>query len=158
MPVLPSGRKVSVDFLPLHTLALRAQAEQSASSLLLIEKTEQIFSLILVKEVEFRTDIPAEELDLVELSGGLKRCILHDTGYSVADILAVRAPWSRGDISALRQFLLTPRIRQQIRFYRRWLISLRGKLTDRAIMWPGAQSLLPRQANPKTETLANGGI
>jgi hypothetical protein len=64
--------------------------------LLLIEKPGQILTLVQIKEVEWRPDIPAEELDVVETPGGLKRCILRDTGYSVEDVLAARAPWSRG--------------------------------------------------------------
>ena len=158
MPVLPSRRIVSIDFEPLHELALQAEAEQIASNLLFIEKDEQIFSLIRVKEVEWRPDIPSEELDIVETPRGLKSCILLDTGYSVSDVLAARVPWSRGDISALRQFILTPRIRQKVRFYQRWLTALRGKFTERAIMWPSAGNLLPHKADPKTEKLANGGF
>lgn len=158
MPALPSGKNVAIDFHPLHSLASSVIAEQNAAILIFIEKIEQIFSLIRVKEVEFRPDIPAAELDVVETPVGLKRCILHDTGYSVADVLAARAPWSRGDICTLRRFLLSPRIREQVQFYRGWLISLRGRFTDQAIMWPAAKNLLPRKASPKTEKLANGGL
>ena len=154
MPVLPSGRKISLDFKPLYDLAVQAQAEQNAGNLLLIEKPGQILTLVQIKEVEWRPDIPAEELDVVETPGGLKRCILRDTGYSVEDVLAARAPWSRGDISALRAFILTRRIRGKVEFYRRWLVSLRGKFTDEAIMWPAAKNLLPRQANSIAAQLA----
>jgi hypothetical protein len=158
MPLLPSGRKVSLDFKPLCDLAMQAHAEQNAANLLLIEKPGQIFALVEVKEVEWNPGIPAEELDVVETPHGLQRCILRDTGYSVEDVLAACAPWSRGDISALRAFILTPRVRAKVEFYRRWLVSLRGKFTDQAIMWPAAKNLLPRPANSQSTQLSGFGL
>jgi hypothetical protein len=136
-------------------LAIQSLAEQNAANLLLIEKPGQIYALIVVKEVDWRRDIPLEELDVVETSDGLRRCILRETGYSVDDVLMGRASWSKGDISALRAFILTPRIRAKVDFYRRLLVSLRAKFTDQSIMWPAAKNLLPRRANSKAAQLAD---
>lgn len=145
MPKLPSGRLVAVDSSPIEELAQRASDEENAGLLLFVENDLALAGLLEVVEVEWRSDIPPEELDRIDTAEGSRTAILHPIGLSAADVLRGRSSWSRPDIEAFREFLQTPRIASWALEMRGKLLSLRRYLTDRVIMWPSLHAALPQR-------------
>lgn len=114
----------------------------------------ELAGLLEVVEVEWRTDIPSEELDVIDTVDGPRHAIRHATGLTAADVLRGGSSWSRPDIEAFREFLKTPRIASWVVEMRDRLVSLRGLLTDRAIMWPHPLAALPRRPASSPEASA----
>ena len=146
MPRLPSGRVAAVNFLPLQQLGTRAEEAEDASLLLFLDQEEQFCAFIGIVEIEWRPDIPAEELDTIHTTCGAKACIITDTGYTLADFLARRLPWSKEDVAAFFHFLKTQRIQDAIKLHHGHLLSRRDPLVVRAIVSPRRDQILPRAA------------
>lgn len=158
MPLLPSGRDISIDFTPLYELEQRAHASGDAALLLFLDGDEEIFSMVLVDEVEWCGGVPEAELDEFETASGVRHGIGHFTGFSVSDVIAGRVPWSRLDIDAFRRFVESPRICEQVRLFRSRCLSLRAWLTDRVIMWPSSCQALPLPARRDARAVSRSGL
>lgn len=147
MPLLPSGREISIDFTSLYELEQRAHDAGDAALLLFLEKDEHIFALVSVDEVEWLAGVPASELDEFETPDGVRHGIGSPIGFSVADVLSGKVSWPAADIDAFRRFVKSPRIRDQVQLFRARCLSLRAWLTDRVIMWPSSHQSLPVPAS-----------
>jgi hypothetical protein len=145
-----------LDAAPFHELAARAEAEDHAGLLFFVEDDMECAALLEVVEVEWRADIPDDELEEIETEEGRRRAVLHATGLTAAEVLRGRAGWSRPDIEAFRRFLQTPRIAGWVVELRDLLVSLRGRLTDRAVMWPHPTATLPRRPGNLVSRLHGG--
>lgn len=143
MPLLPSGREISINFTPLYELEQRAHDAGDAALLLFLDKDEHVFGLVSVDEVEWRAGVPAVEMDEFDTPDGVRHGIGNPTGFSVADVLAGRVSWPQADLDAFRRFVESPRICDQVQLFRARCLSLRGWLTDRVIMWPSTRQALP---------------
>jgi hypothetical protein len=131
MPNLPSGRTVAINMKPLFDLA--EQAKRNPSLLLFVEDVDQLLSMIRIVEVEEAVGIPDAELDRLQVPGGHRYGITHDMGLSVYDVLSGRSGWSAADTLALKQSILSDRIRRQV-IRRMWeLMQLRKRLYDQAL-------------------------
>ncbi|MBE2181096.1 MAG: hypothetical protein IAE97_11560 [Chthoniobacterales bacterium] len=144
MPRLPSGRLIAVGGNPYRQLIGRVMQTNDAGLLLFFDKDREFAALIEVLCVEWRTDLPATELEPLETADGVRHGVSTPAGFTAQDVLRGRVPWSRGDVVAFRKFLESPRVAVWQKAMQGELVRLRGWLTDGAIFRPDPHAMLPR--------------
>jgi hypothetical protein len=83
-----------------------------------------------LQRVEWRADIPAEELEPFQSSTGTCHGILHDTGFSAADVFGGRARWPEADVEILRKFMGSEKIQKDLSDARATLVAVREELRE----------------------------
>jgi hypothetical protein len=132
MPTLPSGRNVAVNFQHLEAASQRAFHEEDNSMLERLDHPSEMFRLIELADVEFRSDIPCAELDRMWSEEGDKFGILHPLSCCISQVIRNESGWSGADILGLKHFLMRGSIRRIFRMWRQDIAGLRHALTARA--------------------------
>lgn len=130
MPKLSCGTTIVVDYGGLFDLGRQAIARQDASLLDGIEKRRVMMRHLNLQRVEWRPDIPTSELEPFNTSSGTDYGILHDTGFSAADVLERRVNWPECDIKVLRNFVGNENMRWILSELRTALVTVRGQLIE----------------------------
>ncbi|MEX1045519.1 MAG: hypothetical protein WEC73_05270 [Chthoniobacterales bacterium] len=104
-PQLPSGRRVAIDCYRLRHAVDEADKTGDVNELLKIWRSKEIRSYMEIVEIVERPDLPASELVEVETKSKQPlRGVPVETGYTLEDVLAGKAPWSPEDMDKFRQF------------------------------------------------------
>jgi hypothetical protein len=132
MPTLPSGRNVAINFQHLEAASQRAFHEEDESLLVRLDHPSEMFRLIELADVEFRSDIPCAELDRMWSEDGDKYGILHPLSCCISRVIRNETGWSGADIVGLKHFLMRDSVRRIFRMWRKDIAGLRSALTARA--------------------------
>jgi len=129
MPTLPSGRNVAINFQHLEAASQRAFHDEDESFLARLDHPSEMFRLIELADVEFRSDIPCAELDRMWSEAGDKFGILHPLSCCISHVIRNKAGWSGADVLGLKRFLMRDSVRRIFRMWRQDIAGLRHALT-----------------------------
>lgn len=104
-PRLPSGRWVALDCWRLREAVNEADRTGDVTELLRLWNERNMRRHIDVVEIEERPDFPPSELAVAEINEQRQaRVMTMETGYTMEDVLAGKAPWPPDDMEHFREF------------------------------------------------------
>ncbi len=104
-PRLPSGRWVALDCWRLREAVNDADRTGDVTELLRLWNERNMRRHIEVVEIEECPDLPPSELAVAEINEQQQAWVMtRETGYTMEDVLAGKAPWSPNDMDKFREF------------------------------------------------------